>query len=48
MLYQQKRAQAEAFLVYGDLAGKFYPGSLLNCKFSLGVLYYYVNENEKL
>ena len=48
MFYQQKRAQVEAFLVNGDLTGKFYPGSLLNCKFSLAVLYYYVNENEKL
>ena len=48
MFYQQKRAQAEAFRVYGDLTGKFYPGSLLNCKFSLAVLYYYVNQNEEL
>ena len=31
-----------------DLTGKFYPGSLTNCKFTLAILYYYVNQNEKL
>ena len=31
-----------------DLTGKCYPGSLLNCKFTLAILYYYVNQNEEL
>ena len=49
LFYQQKRTQAEAYLFYGIcMTGKFYPGSLLNCKFTLAILYYYVNQNEEL